>query len=322
MENSLKFSLFFETGKGIESVVPKKTINFKELLDVYKSAYLIDKTTELRNETNESKRKELKKHLPFITTAGVFTYRNSKNIVHHNDRLIALDVDNLTEQTAIDVKAILAKQPSVLLASISPRGKGVKALFYISSPLTPDKRYQTLKIAKSVIAIELGIVEYLPNIDTAQFVLPQPFFLSHDATMHINEDAQPLQITFIEIVKTAKALNLKPVHVPKHALNRVETYLMNATKLLANHLQTRKEGSRHFAIGKIASLKSILHYAPHLESEVKTILWNAICNAYGTEQDAINEGALRSIKTIWSNSPDLENETLNTIVNEFNAVAI
>lgn len=321
MEN-LKFSLFLDKQKGIESVVPKKTIDFKELVEVYKSAYLIDKTAELRNETNEAKRTALKKELPFITSSGTFTYRNSKGIVHHNSNLCALDIDNLTEQTAVEVKAILAKNPAVLLATISPRGKGVKGLVLLSSPLTPEKRYETLKTAKGALAFELGITAYLDNIDIAQFVLPQPFFLSHDASMYVNEDAVPLQITFIEIVKTPKALNLTPVHVPKHALNRVETYLMNATKLLANHLQTRKEGNRHFAIGKIASLKSILHYAPHLESEIKVALWTAICTAYGTEQDAINEGALRSIKTIWNNSPDLENETLNTIVNEFNAVAI
>ena len=320
MEN-LKFSLFLDKQKGIESVVPKKTIDFKELVEVYKSAYLIDKTAELRNETNEAKRKALKKELPFITSSGTFTYRNSKGIVHHNSNLCGLDIDNLTEQTAIEVKAILAKNPAVLLATISPRGKGVKGLVLLSSPLTPEKRYQTLKTAKGALAFELGITEYLDNIDNAQFVLPQPFFLSHDASMYVNEQAQPLQITFVEIVKTAKALNLKPVHVPKHALNRVETYLMNATKLLVNYIETKKVG-RHFAIGKIASLKSILHYAPHLESEIKVALWTAICNAYGTEQDAINEGALRSIKTIWSNSPDLENDTLNTIVNEFNAVAI
>ena len=320
MEN-LKFSLFLDKQKGIESVVPKKTIDFKELVEVYKSAYLIDKTAELRNETNEAKRKALKKELPFITSSGTFTYRNSKGIVHHNSNLCALDIDNLTEQTAVEVKAILAKNPAVLLATISPRGKGVKGLVLLSSPLTPEKRYETLKTAKGALAFELGITEYLDNIDNAQFVLPQPFFLSHDASMYVNEDAVPLQITFIEIVKTPKALNLTPVHVPKHALNRVETYLMNATKLLVNYIETKKVG-RHFAIGKIASLKSILHYAPHLESEIKTALWTAICNAYGTEQDAINEGALRSIKTIWNNSPDLENETLNTIVNEFNAVAI
>ena len=323
MEN-LKFSLFLDKQKGIESVVPKKTINFKELLDVYKSAYLINKTAELRNETDEAKRKELKKQLPFITTAGVFTYRSSKNIVHHNDRLIALDLDNLTEQTAIDVKAILAKQPSVLLASISPRGKGVKALVLISAELTPDKRYQTLKIAKSVIAIELGIVEYLPNIDIAQFVLPQPFFLSHDATMYVNEQAIPLQITFVEIAPTPKHLILTrdPVlKIPTAAKSRIEIYLINATKFLAQHLQEQTIG-RHFSISKVATIKGILHYAPQMESEVKQMLWDAICVSYGTKQDAINEGAARSIKAVWDKAPDLHNDTLDSIINEFNAVAI
>jgi hypothetical protein len=322
MEN-LKFSLFLDKQKGIESVVPKKTINFKELLDVYKSAYLIDKTTELRNETNESKRKELKKHLPFITTAGVFTYRNSKNIVHHNERLIALDLDNLTELTAIDVKAILAKHPAVLLASISPRGKGVKALVYISSPLTPEKRYQALKTAKGALALELGIVEYLPNIDTAQFVLPQPFFLSHDATMYVNEDAIPLQITFVDIAPTPKHLNLNgSVNVPTLAKSRVEIYLINATKFLAQHLQEQPAGSRHFSISKVATIKGILHYAPQMENEVKQMLWDAICVSYGTEQDAINEGAGRSIKAIWDKAPDLQNKTLDAIINECKSVAI
>ena len=323
MEN-LKFSLFLDKQKGIESVVPKKTINFKDLLDVYKSAYLIEKTAELRNETDESKRKELKKQLPFITTSGVFTYRNSKNIVHHNDRLIAVDVDNLTEQTAIDVRTILSKHPAVLLASISPRGKGVKALVYISSPLTPDKRYQTLKIAKSVIAIELGIVEYLPNIDTAQFVLPQPFFLSHDATMYVNEDAIPLQITFIDVTeKKHLILTRDPVlKIPPSAKNRVEIYVTNATKLLAYHLQNLPEGSRHFSISKVATIKGILHYAPQMEGEVKAILWNAICTAYGTEHEALLSGAGRSIKQVWDKAPDLHNDTLDSIINECNAVAV
>ncbi|MEY3499297.1 MAG: VirE N-terminal domain [Bacteroidota bacterium] len=320
----LKFSLFLDKQKGIESVVPKKTIGFKELVEVYKSAYLIDKTAELRSETNEAKRKELKKHLPFITSSGCFTYRNSKNIIHHNKSLIALDLDNLTEDTAIDVKAILAKQPSVLLASISPRGKGVKALVLISAELAPETRYQTLKIARSVIAIELGIVEYLPNIDTAQFVLPQPFFLSHDATMYVNEQAQPLQITFVDVTEKPKQLILTRdrVKIPTAAKNRVEIYLINATKLLAYHLQTQPEGSRHFSISKVATIKGILHYAPQMESEVKAILWNAICISYGTEHEALLSGAGRSIKTIWDKSPNLHNDTLDSIINEFNAVAI
>ena len=126
---ALQFSVF-HSGKGIFETTPiVESISFKRLIEIYCSKFVQEKTIELQTAINESQTnvRELKNKLPFYTTNGSFTERNNASLINHNDNLIALDIDGLTEAGAIEVKAILSKQPSTILATISPRLKGVKA---------------------------------------------------------------------------------------------------------------------------------------------------------------------------------------------------
>jgi hypothetical protein len=314
---ALHFSVF-HSSKGIFETTPiVESISFKRLIEIYCSKFVQDKTIELQKAIKEDKEgkevRELKNHLPFYTTNGSFKERNNSSIVEHNDHLIALDIDGLTEAAAIEVKAILSKQPSTILASISPRLKGVKALIIIEGKLFASLRYCTLKDNKTKIAEALGINEYSNNIDKAQFVLSQPCFISFDESLYynFNPTALSIELEIIEAKQTATNYS-----TPPPILNsRIETYLLNSTKKICEQLETTAEGNRHFSIKKISSVCSWLHYAPNIRMYVLESFYNSICVMYGGEKEAKRQGAIRAYNSA-SNPIDTANSTIESIINE------
>jgi len=140
-------------------------------LDIYQSEEVKEKTQILRD-APEGEKKELKNKLPTFTPHGAFLKRNNTSIKHHNENLIVLDIDGLTEAEAVKVKEILSKHSSTLLGTISPHGKGVKALILLENKLVAKERYLTLKHNRGAIAQGLNITEFEINIDVMQFVLP------------------------------------------------------------------------------------------------------------------------------------------------------
>jgi hypothetical protein len=101
---TLSFSVF-HSDKGIFETNPKiNNISFTRLLEIYQSPFVKDKTLELRKAIlngTPTEQRALKNKLPFYTTNGSFTERNNASISQHNENLIALDIDGLTESEAI-----------------------------------------------------------------------------------------------------------------------------------------------------------------------------------------------------------------------------
>jgi len=313
---TLSFSVF-HSDKGIFETNPKiNNISFTRLLEIYQSPYVKEKTLELRNAIlngTPSDQRTLKNKLPFYTTNGSFTERNNASISHHNENLIALDIDGLTEAEAIQVKEILSKHESTLLTAISPRLKGVKALILLDNKLFASLRYTTLKTNKREIAEALNILEFESNIDKAQFVLSQPCFISYDENLYFNLNAQPLKINFkIEEPKHFETSFTKP---PTTANKRIETYLLNATKVLCDQLETTAEGNRHFSIKKISAVCSWMHYAPNLKPYVLECFYNSIVKMYGGEKPTIQQGGLRAYRNAIE-VQEARNNTIESIIHE------
>jgi hypothetical protein len=313
---TLSFSVF-HSDKGIFETNPKiNNISFTRLLEIYQSPFVKEKTLELRKAIlngTPTEQRALKNKLPFYTTNGSFTERNNASISQHNENLIALDIDGLTELEAIQVKEILSKHESTLLAAISPRLKGVKALILIENKLLASLRYTTLKTNKREIAEALNILEFESNIDKAQFVLSQPCFISYDESLYFNLDAQPLKIEFkIEEPKHFETNFTKP---PSTANKRIETYLLNATKVLCDQLEVTAEGNRHFSIKKISAVCSWLHYAPNLKPYILECFYNSIVKMYGGEKPTIQQGGLRAYRNAIE-VQEARNNTIESIINE------
>jgi len=315
----ITFSLFYDVKKGIFTTTPKQQITFSRLTEIYTSDFVKHVTKELQN-ANEVDKTELKKQLPFITPYGTFApTRKKDNIEHFNSSLIALDIDSLTTYEARQVKDILSSNESTLLCSISPRGKGVKALILINDTIPLRECYNTLKLNKKRIAQAVGIEQYLENIDNAQFNVTQPMFIAYDETLHLNVDALPLNIKLIEY-QQPKIEQINITNAPIHANNRVESYLINATTKLEQFLAVCSEGNRHANIIKVQAISSWLHYAPQIENDIKQRLYSACCSMYGNEKEALRNGVKRAFEQAWE-TPQRANNTIESIINELNCVA-
>jgi RecA-family ATPase len=311
---NLEFSYFQDAEKGIRNTKPQKTISFQSLVDYYFSEDLKGLTEAVTNAQNPEAKKEAKLKLPFITAHGTFSQRKDENIKKHNAFLITLDIDNLTDIEALAVKDTLAKNPSCLLCCLSPRKQGVKAFILSDESLTTSKRYKTLKTNVSLIAEKLNISEFEANIDLAQFVLCQPFFLAYDERIHINISAKPLHFGFKqpeEYKPTADSFATIP---PPGAKNRIDKYLINAANNLINEYSRLQEGERHRNIVKVNILSKWMHYAPHIEQEIKSSLLGAVVGMYATKTE--KESAKRSFLDAWT--PDIveANPNIEAIIEE------
>lgn len=316
----LKFSLFFDRERGIGSVTPKKTIDFPTLVRVYNSEHVQQTTIKILEAKTPEEKAHYKKMLPFITPSGTFSKRNKESILQHNEQLIALDIDGLTSETAHKCKELLSHLSCVLLTAISPRQKGVKALILISDTIPLEYHYETLKINKNNICDALGISQYIDNVDRAQFVVCQPFFIAYDPDLRISVNPEPLQINLQKY--TPPIIERRAFAIaPPQAATRIEKYLISATSKLIEFFAGCPEGERHFSIIKVQTIASWIHYAPQLEQELKTSLEMAICDMYGGVQGANNNNAIRTFQTAWNNAVNRDNKTIEKIISETSKTA-
>lgn len=312
---TLRFSVFY-SDKGIFEIKPKETVSIERLMLIYKSQFLQEKTLELREAIvtgDEERVTTLKNKLPFFTPNGSFEIRKNDSVNVHNDYLIALDIDGLTEMEAEQVKLTLSNQPSVLMTAISPRKKGVKCLVLINSKIQAKKRFALLQSNKELIANSLCIGEYWNNIDRAQFTLSQPCYFAFDEEIYSNMFAEPLTIDLAE-PKPIKEHSLNYTKPLPEASNRIEAYILKIAESVNTQLLATSE-HRHPIIAKVKMVSQIIHYAPSLESELKDMLFNSVNGMYGGFEAAKLNGAHRAFEAAWK-TEKVANKTIETIIHE------
>jgi len=316
-----EFSLFYNTTKGLSNCHPQQTISLQRLFDIYQSPYLQEKSIELSTATDEEKEK-IKAQLPYITYSGIYSYRNNESILQYNSNLLALDIDKLpTKQDAIDLQFHLSLQQGCIISCVSPRGKGVKAFFYLGCEIELKNHYHTLKENVSLIAQELGIVEWEKHIDTAQFVQCQALFVGWNKHSYFNLQAIPTEWKFGEVKKKEMSVSLptrlKHTSIP-HSIEqkRIYKYIDKITEKLEDLFFELNGNNRHPNIWRIGGIKNCLHYAPLMEGEIKQRLFNAVVGMYKDEQEAINVRAVISFNEIWKNTPQKDNPILEQIIKE------
>jgi hypothetical protein len=313
-----RFSIFHDPNKGRYATKPNGTISLKRLIEIYSSETLITISKQLSEAPTPEERDALKMRLPFITPSGSFTYRNSGSIVAYNSTLLPLDIDNLDPIDAVALRDFLTKIDGCVASILSPRKKGVKALFYIEQRIPFENRFQWLKTNKNNICDHLGLDLIADLVDVSQWATPQAFFLANDPDGFFNPEAIPFSIDWVPyvepIVSRPSAMTSFDGTNP-----RVDQYMTNATNRLIEFFALCGEGERHRNIVKVKPIASWMHYTPHLENEIREKLLTSVVSMYGTHKQAISNGAIKSFNECWDTPPQ-PNPTIEGIIYElFNA---
>ena len=315
MKNSLKFSFFYDEKKGLYNTTPLAEIDFSQLVKIYKSERLKAATVNLQTAPLEQ-RDELKKFLPYITPHGTFTQRGNAYIKESNEYLVGLDIDEISGYELTEVLDALKRSRSTLLVAVSPKMQGVKALILVSDKITPGERYKLLsdKQNKYILARMLNIQKYVDKIDDNQAKLSQPLFLAFDSNLYVNENAEPLQITFTPPPPPIETKQAEYKNSPIEAQTKIEHYIKTATNNLCSVLAGLGVGERHKKIIKVNYIAGILHYAPSITTEVEGMLLAAVIHSYKTEKNAISCGAIRSFKAAFNTEQKIYNKSIEEII--------
>jgi hypothetical protein len=310
---NLRFSLFGERNniKGSKQTTPTKQLSFKELLAYYNSNENRELSIAILNEKDSDKQKDLKNKRAYYTPSGTFTTRKNEAITHHNN-IISIDIDNLkSENEAIEIKNKLATHKSTLFCCLSVRGKGVKALMLVDKTYTPGKQYQQLKNVFKPYLTDFLKIDSL-HIDTAQFVLSQPCYFSWDNDFYTNEKAEKLELEFN--YKEAARPEFQKVLVPLTATSRIEKYILT---ILKNKLETlTPEGARHPKLYAAKGLGELIHYAPHLESEIISSFIDGGVAMYGKEsmRSNVTDSVLKAFN--GGKMQPINNTVIDSIIEE------
>lgn len=204
---------FFTGGINVKNAKPVKNFTLKELIEYYKSeankaaSSAIDIYFKEQAATANLRDKEdigdmiasAKNQLPYFMAGGTFAVKNAEGLTAFNSNLICIDIDKLpSTQEAKEMRQHLSQQQGCLLAVLSPKRKGVKALFYISEETTAGTLKETLTANKNTIAEALTLTA---EIDAAQFSPYQACFIAYDPEGYFNAEAEPLQLSFKKAVK-------------------------------------------------------------------------------------------------------------------------
>jgi hypothetical protein len=323
--NELRFSFFYDKEKGMFTTIPNGNIDLERLIEIYQSDFIKDLTDKIRNEQDEKIKKELKKQLPFITPYSVFDgARQNINQTHFNQNLLCLDIDGLIQSDVEFVKMVLTLNPGTILCAVSPRGKGIKALVLISDIIPKENAYNVLKLNLNHIADSLGLKDFVNKIDLAQFKPTQPWFINFDQNLYVNKNPILHEINLITIQEPVyydcpKDFDFLPLAERdnyKAKCTRIDLYIDSIVIAHEKFFACLVDGKRHSNIIKVQFVASIIHYAEHLEAEVKERLLNACIRMYGTENEAKENNVYKSFEKAWEGAKPKINKTIELILED------
>lgn len=189
---------------------PSANIDINQLIEIIKYGYIKDIITTLRGPIPKEEYNQIKKDsIPCVTLSGVFTHRDSTNLVSHSG-LMQVDIDKVEDYEVTFNK--LCKDDYIYLCFKSPGGKGIKAIVKINlSAETHKRQFQALEI---YFKTQFGIV-----IDSLCKDLARAMLLSYDPDIYCNPRANVFEEMYVE-----KAYQRKPVSGPEYVREEKVSY--------------------------------------------------------------------------------------------------
>ena len=139
-----------------------------------------------------TRRANLKSTLPYITHSGIFIPRRNDGLVLPGFTY-QLDIDKIPNADEILQKVINDSQLTVLFASKSVSGNGVKALLFLKELLYMQaswthEQYRTAYHRTTDILLNYFKQNYNVVIDTQMKSISQPFYLFHAPDLFIHKN--------------------------------------------------------------------------------------------------------------------------------------
>ena len=157
--------------------------------------------------------------LPGVTFSGQFSERNKDGLLAYSGLLCA-DVDEIGCEEAIKLKERLSKDAHVVLAYLSARANGIKALFRTGGCHRDHLNF--FKAVKRHLKVNYGV-----DIDESGKDLPRLCFLSSDPDCYVNFTAELLPIPEDETAVDSAASGGSSCHM---AIRHTGASLKNASE--------------------------------------------------------------------------------------------
>lgn len=313
----LKFSLFYDPKKGIYNSQPYKEIDLPKLIAIYQSEFIKGITLKIQSELDSEKQKKLKNELPSFTPDGTFfPNRSRKTIVHHNDQLVPIDIDGISEQNAINLRNKLSSKDGCVVCTVSPRKKGVKAIFLISDKIPLKGKRKLLEHNTGALCEVLEIEEYINEVDLSQFNASQVVYIAFDPGGYFNPDPVPLKINLaIPEIKIHQPIKVVTQDLLDGSKKRIQIYLKKRTENMINYMLNLPKGNRHANMWKVVKIKSDLHYLPEMESEIKRAFETMIHQMYHDENSRV-DAEIEWMESAWDHAINKKNPIIDQIIED------
>jgi len=327
--NDFADSKFTAVVGGQEKVNPDKQINLIELIAILSNPAIRKLSAALRACKDPAARAKLKAKLPYFTPYGSFSYRNNNSILSYNKNILAVDIDAIPDSEVPIVFNIIKNNKACILAYISAKGKGVKALIHVDYANEPDPiadHYNLLSTNSEYLNSILGITNW--KLDKAQLKLSQPFFMFNADGLYYNLNTEPLILKLSKsLFKERKAVmakekqlqaEYKPSYVPEELKPAVTKELQNIfTNDFLRKLNHDPKAARHPQIYKVKAVAEVMHYADLSEQQnFFKGCYAAIVLLYGSEEEADAANAYKSFLAVWSNAACKKNEAIESILSK------
>lgn len=186
---------------------------------------------QLRNCSDEKKRKELKTKLPSICFSGKFSKREDKSLIAHSG-LIAIDFDHLGERLPA-LKDQLSKDKFTFMLFVSPSGDGLKLVVKIP----PNSKTHSFSAA--------ALTDYYKDEKLDEFKdISRICFESYDPKMYYNPESDIFTILKEEqVIKRSITTN--------EVIYDYDIIISNIEKWLESKGEYYQDGNKHKFLVKI-----------------------------------------------------------------------
>ena len=187
-----RFSLF----PNAYTIDQGRAVNLLQVAEMMRSDQLADLTDHIRRaaaEGNKRLKNQLKKRLPVITQGGLFLFRRNHGLALPSF-VWQLDIDERLQDTQRTIDTLLQDvEITVLMASVSPSGTGVKALLWLRDLMFKSAVWQWPQYADAFHDFTALAARHFQQthglkIDTQVKAICQPFYLLHSQNLYIHPD--------------------------------------------------------------------------------------------------------------------------------------
>lgn len=164
---------FFEGGIAVTK--PTKTVSLEWAVDYIREGRGYPTIRPVRIETDEKKKKELKKRCSYFTFSGTFSARNAGSLIQHSG-LITLDFDNVGDVEAVALQ--LMEDRYIMVMFRSTGGEGLKAL----AKIEPKRHLESFNSLAKYFHHKYGL-----ELDASGKDVCRACFESIDENIYVNE---------------------------------------------------------------------------------------------------------------------------------------